>query len=136
MGNDEEFLYPDITYRIRAAIFKVRNELGSAFKESVYQKALEKELSKQKLKFKSQPTVNIIYDDEASIGIYRPDFVVEERVLVEIKVKPFLTKHDEKQLWYYLKATDYKVAILVNFGGKRLEIKRWVYDKAREKKSA
>jgi len=110
--------------------------LGSAFKESAYQKALEKELSKQKLKFKSQPPVNIIYDDETSIGIYRPDFVVEEKVLVEIKVKPFLTKHDEKQLWYYLKATGYKVAILANFGGKRLEIKRWVYDKARKKKSA
>lgn len=136
MSSREKLLYAGITYRIRAAVFKVRNNLGSAFKESVYQKALERELDRQKLEFKSQPTVNIIYDDEASIGVYRPDFVVEEKVLVEIKVKPFLTKHDEKQLWYYLKATGYKIAILVNFGGQKLEIKRWVYDRARERKSA
>ena len=133
MGDDRDFLYPNVTYRIRAAIFKVRNNLGSVFKESVYQKALEKELNKQKLEFKSQPTVNIIYDGGVNVGVYRPDLVVEEKVLIEIKVKPFLTKHDEKQLWYYLKATEYKIAILVNFGGAKLEIKRWVYDKARKK---
>jgi len=136
MSGGNEFLYPEITYRIRAAIFNVRRNLGSVFKESVYQKALEKELTKQKLEFRSQPTIDISYEDGDSIGIYRPDFIVEGKVLIEIKVKPFLTKHDEKQLWYYLKATPYKLALLVNFGGPKLEIKRWIYDKARQKHSA
>lgn len=131
---ENDFLYKDITYKIRAAIFAVRKELGSAFKESVYQKALMKALSKQKLQFKSQPTIDIDFAGE-KVGIYRPDFVVEGKVIIEIKVKPFITKHDEKQLWYYLKATNYKLALLVNFGGKELEIKRWIYDKARKHRS-
>lgn len=133
MSNNDGFLYPGLTYRIRAAIFSVRKNLGSVFKESVYQKALEKELTKQQLKFQNQPTIGINYDDGETIGVYRPDFVVDDKVIIEIKVKPFLTRYDEKQLWYYLKATSYKLALLVNFGGEKLEIKRWIYDKARQK---
>lgn len=128
----EDFLYSELTYKIRGAVFAVWRELGPAFKESVYQKALEREFSKRAIPFISQKRIDIIYDNK-KIGIYKPDFIIDDKILVEIKVLPRLTKLEEKQAWYYLKGTDYKLALLVNFGSQKLQIKRWIYDKARQK---
>jgi GxxExxY protein len=58
--------------------------------------------------------------------------IVNGIILVELKRKPFLTKQDGQQFWYYLKATPYKLGYLINFGDKGLEIKRRIYDKARQ----
>lgn len=132
MNKHEDFLYSDLTYKIRGAIFAVWKELGPAFKETIYQKALEREFIKRNILFISQKQVDIIYDGK-KIGIYKPDFVIDDKILIELKVLPRLTKLEEKQIWYYLKGTNYKLALLVNFGGQKLQIKRWIYDKAREK---
>lgn len=132
MNQHENFLYSELTYKIRGAIFAVWKELGPAFKETVYQKALEREFTKRKIPFVSQKQIDIIYDGK-KIGIYKPDFIVGDKILIEIKVLPRLTPLEEKQTWYYLKGTDYKLALLVNFGGVKLQIKRWIYDKARQK---
>lgn len=128
----EDFLYPELTYKIRGAVFAVWKALGPAFKETVYQKAIEREFSKRKIPFISQKQIDIIYDG-GKIGIYKPDFIVDDKILIEIKVLPRLTKLEEKQAWYYLKGTNYKLALLINFGGQKLQIKRWIYDKARQK---
>lgn len=127
-----DFLYPEITYKIRGALFAVWKELGCVFKESVYQKSLAKQFDVLGLKYKSEPAIPIYFLGE-KVGIYKPDFIIEDKVILEIKVLPSLNLREEKQLWYYLKGTDYKIAILVNFGGRKLQIKRWIYDKAREK---
>jgi len=132
MKTNKDFLYSDLTYKIRGAIFAVWKELGPAFKEPIYQKALEKELSKRDIPFINQQQIEIIYDNK-KIGIYKPDFIIEDKILIELKVLPKITKLEEKQIWYYLKGTKYKLALLVNFGGQKLQIKRWIYDKAREK---
>jgi len=132
MNEHTDFLYPEITYKIRGAIFAVWKNLGPAYKETVYQKALEKEFIKRDIPFLSQKPINIIYDGE-KIGVYKPDFIVDNKILIEIKVLHWLTKLEEKQTWYYLKGTNFKLALLVNFGGQRLQIKRWIYDKARQK---
>lgn len=129
---ENDFLYSELTYKIRGAVFAVWKELGPAFKETVYQKALESEFIKRSISFVGQKQIDIVYNDE-KIGIYRPDFVVNDKILIEIKVLPRLTKLEEKQTWYYLKGTNYKLALLVNFGGQKLQIKRWIYDKARQK---
>lgn len=130
MKND--FLYPELTYKIRGAIFAVWGKLGPAFKESVYQKALESEFIKRKILFESQRQINIIYNGE-KIGTYKPDFIINNQILLELKALPRITQLEEKQTWYYLKGTNYKLALLVNFGGPKLQIKRWIYDKARKK---
>lgn len=106
--------------------------MGPAFKETTYQKATEREFSKRKIPFISQKQIDIIYDGK-KIGIYKPDFVVDDKILIELKVLLRLTKLEEKQAWYYLKGTNYKLALLINFGGQKLQIKRWIYDKARQK---
>ena len=129
MGN---LLYEDLTYKIRGAVFAVWKELGSVFEESIYQRAFVNQFDVLKLTYKKEPVIPISFLGER-VGEYRPDFVVEDKVIVELKVLPRLNLRDEKQLWYYLKGTDYKVALLVNFGSPKLQIKRWIYDKAREK---
>jgi len=127
---DRTLLYEDLTYQIRGAAFEVKKQLGLGHKESVYQHALEKELELRGLNFSHEQSIDICYEDQM-VGTYRPDFIVENKVMVELKALPEIGKPQVEQLWSYLKGCDYKLALLVNFGSKDLGIKRIVYDSAR-----
>lgn len=98
-------LYEDLTYQIRGVVFQVYNILGFGHRESVYQKALGREFTKRKISFEAEPVLSIWYDGE-KVGTYRPDFVVENKIIIEIKSADFLSQDREKQLVYYLKGTD------------------------------
>ena len=126
----EKLLYEDISYIIRGACFELYKKFGGDFKESMINKALVKELEYKGLKVNSQKKINIFHRDE-KIGVYVPDIIVEDKILIELKVKPFLTKEDDRQFWRYLKGSNYKLGFLINFGPQKLEIKRRVFDKAR-----
>ncbi|MDP3948981.1 MAG: GxxExxY protein [bacterium] len=130
-----DLLYPELSYEITGAIFVVWKNLGSGYKESVYQKALEQELSNRGIQFSPQANIPIIYEGKR-IGVYVPDFVIDGKIILEIKHLPRITFKEKKQIWHYLKGTDYKLLLLVNFGGSEVEIVRWVYDKARNAKNA
>jgi len=125
-----DFLYKDITYEIRGACFEVWKSFGGAFKESVIQNALAKALKQRGLSLESQKRIALYFADE-KVGTYVPDFIVNDAVLIELKVKPFLTKEDEKQFWRYLKGSQYRLGLLINFGSEKLEIRRRIYDEAR-----
>jgi GxxExxY protein len=128
----KDFLYAKETYLIRGACFKIWKEFGGAFKEKVVDRALEEELKHLGLKVDSQKSIPIYYRDK-KIASYIPDKIVNDKILLEIKCKPFLTKEDERQFWLYLKGSEYKLGLLINFGSKKLEIKRRIYDKGRDK---
>jgi len=132
MKKIEDFLYEDESYKIRGACFAVWKKFGGVFKEVVISRALGKELKTSGLFIEREEKINIFYQGE-KVGIYVPDMIVNESVLIELKCKPYITKIDEKQFWYYLKGTDYKLGFLINFGQEKLEIKRRVYDKKRQK---
>lgn len=121
-----EFYYPELTYKVRGAIFQVRKTLGSGHKETIYQKALVEEFKKECIQFEKEKSLDVKYLDKL-IGNYRPDFIVEGKVIVEIKAVSFMPKSFESQLIHYLKTTGYKVGLLVNFGGNKLFIKRLVW---------
>jgi len=123
-------IYEDLTYKIRGCFFNVYNVLGPGQKENVYKKALESEFVKSDLRFEREKSIEVIYDDR-NIGVYRPDFVLEEKVLIEVKALPVIAALQKKQAWNYLKGSNYKLALLVNFGGKKLEVERIIYDSAR-----
>jgi len=129
----DTLLYQDITYQIRGACFDVWKELAGAFKEKVIENALVIALEKHGLFIERQRRIKVKYE-EKPVGFYTPDLIVSERVLVELKCKPFITIADRRQFWYYMKASDYKVGLLINFGPQKLEIKRVVYDTARRDK--
>ncbi|OGG78605.1 hypothetical protein A3A36_00995, partial [Candidatus Kaiserbacteria bacterium RIFCSPLOWO2_01_FULL_52_12b] len=125
-----EFLYSDLTYKIRGILFLVRKNLGLGHKEQIYHNALEIEFRKEGLAFDSKKNISLRYDGK-SIGTYQPDFVIENKVLIELKALPEIGRTQTEQIWSYLKGCEYKLALLVNFGSKDLEIKRIVYDTAR-----
>jgi ATP-dependent DNA helicase RecG len=127
----EPLLYEDITYKIREAIFTVRKELGLGHKEVLYQKALAIELEKSELPFSQESQIPVHYEG-TKIGVYRPDFIVDNKIIVELKALPFLGAQEKKQLWNYLKGSKYSLGLLVNFGHSNLEIERVVYEKARD----
>src|SRR3972149_7719135 len=121
----KDFLYPELTYKIRGAMYKVHKTLGSGHKESVYHKALAKEFDLQNIPYETEKILSVIYED-TKVGNYIPDFIVGGRVLVELKAVPILPKQAENQLSYYLKGTSYKLGLLVNFGSNSLVIKRMI----------
>ena len=127
---ETKLLYQDVTYQVRGACFWIWKEFGSAFKESIIDRALTEELERRGLKVDSQKRISIYYKGK-KVGTYVPDKIINDCVLVELKRKPYLLQQDKQQFWHYLRGSDYKLGLLVNFGDSRLEFKRVVYDTAR-----
>ena len=115
------------TYKIIGAAIEVHKELGCGFLEAVYQEALAKEFHIQKIPYTSQATVEINYKGKPLHKTYQPDFVCYDEVIVEIKALDTLSGIEQAQMINYLKATGLNVGLLINFGSKSLEHKRFVY---------
>lgn len=120
-----DLLYSNLTYRVRGALFAVYNELGYGHKESLYQKALVAEFESISLPYKREVPLKVTYKGE-QVGNYRPDFLIDDKVVLEIKAVEFIPKTFETQLVNYLKATDFELGMLVNFGSSKLYIKRLI----------
>ncbi len=117
----------DITYAINGAVFEVNKVLGAGFLEKVYEKALLIELQRRGLKAESQVPLTVSYKGEV-VGEYYADIVVEGQVILELKAVEQLQKIHEAQLLNYLKATGFKVGLLVNFKHPKADVKRLVLD--------
>ncbi len=121
--NDKNIVYPDLSYQIMGAIFEVHKKLGPGFLESVYQKALIEELSERGMNVETEKVVDLTYK-EKRIGIHRLDLVVGNKVVVELKTVEGFSIHHKAQLTSYLKASGYKLGILVNFSKAKVEYRR------------
>ena len=115
----------EITYAINGAVFEVSRILGPGFLEKVYENALLIELKRRGLKAENQVPIKVLYKEDV-VGEYIADILVESRVIVELKTVEHLDKVHEAQLLNYLKATEIKVGLLVNFKTPKAEIKRMV----------
>ena len=119
--------YKDITEKIIGASFEVHKFLGNGFQEVIYQRALAWELEKAGLSYAREIEQEIFYKElKEPIGTRRADFVVEDKVLVELKAVIQLEDVHLAQVLNYLKAYRLGVALLINFGGKSLTFKRLV----------
>ncbi len=123
---DKNFLYKDETYKIIGACMEVHNELGCGFLESVYQESLALELELQNIPFVKEKTIEINYKGHKLKKFYKADFICYNNVIVELKALSNLTTEHESQIINYLKATEVKVGLLINFGQKSLEYKRFI----------
>jgi GxxExxY protein len=123
----DNLLFRKEVYEIVGAAIEVHKELGHGFLAPVYQKALELELSMQKIAFESQKRLKIFYKGIDLEKDYVPDFICDDKIIVEIKALDRLTSKETSQLLNYLKATGLKVGVLINFGSKgKLEWERFV----------
>ncbi len=125
---NKNLLEPELSYKIQGLIYSVANKYGAGLKENIYQKALEEELTKQKMLFERQKRINIYSIDSGKVlGTYIPDLVVENKIILEIKATTFTTRRDVDQQISYLKSSIYEIAYLVNFNTKQLDVRRSIF---------
>lgn len=122
----DELLYKDECFDIIGACYEVHKELGSGFLEQVYQEALEIEFRNKNIPFKREQELEINYKGVILEKKYIADFVCFEKIIVELKSVEKINLFHQSQVINYLKATGFKLGILVNFGNSKLEYKRIV----------
>ncbi|MBI5530283.1 MAG: GxxExxY protein [Candidatus Doudnabacteria bacterium] len=123
-------LFEDLTYKIRSCVFEVKKELGLGHKEKIYQNALEIKFKEKGIAFEREKNLPIIYKSK-NIGSYQPDFIIDKTIIIELKALPFIGNIEKRQAWTYLKSSNYKLALLVNFASDDVHIERIIYDTAR-----
>ena len=115
----------ELTFLIRKAVFQVNKHLGAGFLEKVYENALLIELRNNGLEAEAQVPVKVRYKGH-EIGEYFADVVVNNQIILELKAIESLQKIHEAQLLNYLKATGYRIGLLINFTYPKAQIKRFV----------
>ena len=116
----------ELSHRILGCAFRVYNELGNGFLEKVYENALVHELRKNGLHAEAQKKIEVYYDG-VCVGEYFADVVVNDRIILELKVCDSIAPIHRAQLLHYLKATGYRLGYVLNFGSEgKLEFKRLV----------
>ena len=113
---DANILYKEESYRIMGACFEVYREKGCGFVEPVYQECLEMEFGLQGLLFQPQVGLALTYKGRPLKERYAPDFICLGKIILEIKAVSQLTDEHRAQVHNYLRATGYKLGLLVNFG--------------------
>lgn len=119
-------LYENLTYALRGMFFKIYNELGPGFREDVYVKALLTLLDKEHIFYEKEKHY-VVHFQDAHVGSTRLDLVVDKKIIVEIKATEIHSTLFEKQMLSYLKSTNLSLGFLVNFGTKKLFIKRFIH---------
>ena len=112
----EEYLFEKETFAIRGAIFEVYKNMGCGFLEAVYQECLEKELLIQEIPFVVQKILVLSYKSEPLVQTFKPDFICFDNIILELKAVKHLVPEHTAQMLNYLKATNLKLGLLVNFG--------------------
>lgn len=109
------FLYPEESYLIREACFEIYKKFRNTQKESVYQKSLLEEIKIKGLNVEREKQLPVYHLGKKG-GVYVPDLLINQAIILELKAKPFLHREDMRQFWYYLKNSEFKLGFLVNFG--------------------
>ena len=115
--------YEELTHKIIGCAYKVFNELGFGFLESIYKKAMIIELTKSDLKVESEKPLKVYYDNQV-LGDFFIDLYVEDKVIVELKSVQNLVKEHEVQLVNYLQGLQKDIGLLINFGPSGVDVKR------------
>jgi GxxExxY protein len=123
--DENAFPHKEITEAIIGAAFEVHNHLGYGFLHRVYQRSLQVELARRNHRLDLEKRINVRYKDVV-VGDYDADAIVDDCVLIEIKIAPQYDKRDEAQLLNLLKATGLKLGLLINFGRYKVEYRRFV----------
>ena len=120
-----EILFKELSFRVIGAAMEVHNVLGPGFLESIYQAALERELTLRGIPFDHQVELPVSYKGDL-VGVYRADLIVDGKIIVEIKGISKLNASHQAQALHYLAATGLEPAILINFGVGTLDYRRVV----------
>ncbi|MBC8384209.1 MAG: GxxExxY protein [Candidatus Cloacimonetes bacterium] len=119
-----ELLYGEVTEKIRQAAFEVHKYSGNGFLEKVYENSLVYKLGKIGFSVKQQEPIKVYFENTVAVGDYFADLIVDHKIIIELKTVHSLDKVHFAQLKNYLKATKFRLGLLINFGAKELQFKR------------
>jgi len=119
----EKLIFPELSYEIGGILFKAHNELGRFLNEKQYADAVEKFFKEEKIKYEREKELPISFDGEYK-GRNKVDFIIENKIILELKSKRVLPREDYYQVRRYLEAANLKLGLLVNFRDKYLKPKR------------
>lgn len=114
-----------------AVLFKVQSKLGSSYQEKYYQRAIQKELESQNISYEKEKQIELVYEGE-KIGNYFLDFVIDGKIILEVKAVPFIKKDWTNQVVAYLVSTGLFLAIIANFRTPKLTYKRYINPNLRD----
>ena len=125
-----EIVEKDLSYVIMQSVYEVHNQLGPGFLEAIYEEATARELSANSMTFERQKRILVPYKGEI-IGEHILDFVVNGRIILELKAVSEILPIHERQALSYLKATGLPLALVINFGAERVQFSRIVNTKGK-----
>lgn len=118
-------IHPELSYKVMGILFEVHNKLGTKYQEKHYQRAIETKLKSADFTFRREKKVSVEFEGR-KLGNFYVDFVVENKIIVEIKTVPAITNDMIRQVLRYLESTNLKLAIIANFRRSPLECRRVV----------
>lgn len=119
----DKLIHPELSYKVVGILYKVYNALGGGYQEKIYQAAVKKELIKNNIGFIEQVNVDVVYSDSA-ICKYRLDFIIEHKIVLELKITPKFTQRDYIQILSYLKQSGLELGILASLHRNGIAFKR------------
>lgn len=129
-----ELLHKELSYKIVGQCLEIYNNYGPHHKEVIYQRLLNEKLRLAGFKYLWEPKIDIYSLDTGKIiGCYVPDFLIDNKIILEIKATKINCFRDEQQLVHYLQVSEYELGYLVNFGLRSLYSKRLIYTNDRKK---
>jgi len=134
MVEKDNVLHKELSYEIWGAALEVRNNFGTGHKEKLYQEAFADELSKRGINFEKEKSIRIYHPKTGKVMrcSYQPDFIVDKKVIVELKAQPLLPKREVDQLYDYLRNSDYELGYLINFSESQMKPVRIIYTNDRK----
>jgi len=124
----DQLKHKELTGRIIGACMRVHSELGNGFPEVIYQRSLAIEFSHSNLEYDREISMPLYYQGQ-NVGSRRVDFLVEDKILLELKAVSEITSVHYAQILNYLKAYQLQIGLLVNFGEESLKFKRFINSK-------
>ncbi|MFN8365555.1 hypothetical protein SDC9_01921 [bioreactor metagenome] len=121
---DEKIIFKEESYKIIGICMNIHSTLGNGFLEAVYCEVLEKEFVKNNIPYQREVKLDLFFNGEKLDKKYKADFICFDNIILEIKAVSFIHENFTKQTLNYLKATDKKLGLLINFGEKSLKYKR------------
>lgn len=119
----DKIIYPKLSYKVMGILFEVHNKLGNKYQEKHYQQAVETKFITENLTYQKEAPAEVNFEDR-KLGDFFVDFIVEDKIILELKKVWKITNSDIKQVLRYLDATNLKLGIIANFKYRKLEYRR------------
>jgi GxxExxY protein len=131
--NYQNLLHKELSYQIQGAAIEVRKNFGCGLKETIYQNAFAEELEARNIKFDKEKSIQIFSPKTGKlIGSYRPDFIIEDKILIELKAVEKIPKMFLDQIFSYLRNSKYELGYFINFASPKLYVKRVIFTNDRK----